>query len=226
MGDFSGHRERLRQHYLDHGMDALRDYEVLELLLFYAIPRKDTQPIARELLAHFGSLSAVLDASPNELRAIDGIGESAAFLMQMIPHLSRRYQLSRSAMGVVLNSTKATGKFVVPYFHGETEEVVYLLCLDSKQKLISCRQIQRGSVNVVQLPIRKVIETALNANAVSVILAHNHPGGMALPSTEDYRATDLLMEALAPLQIPLLDHVIVAEGDYVSLRDDGYIRTP
>ena len=154
------------------------------------------------------------------------IEESAAFLMQMIPHLSRRYQLSRSAMGVVLNSTKATGKFVVPYFHGETEEVVYLLCLDSKQKLISCRQIQRGSVNVVQLPIRKVIETALNANAVSVILAHNHPGGMALPSTEDYRATDLLIEALAPLQIPLLDHVIVAEGDYVSLRDDGYIRTP
>ena len=226
MGDFSGHRERLRQHFLDHGMDALRDYEVLELLLFYAIPRKDTQPIARELLAHFGSLSAVLDASPNELRIIDGIGESAAFLIQMIPHLSRRYQLSRSAMGVVLNSTKATGKFVVPYFHGETEEVVYLLCLDSKQKLISCRQIQRGSVNVVQLPIRKVIETALNANAVSVILAHNHPGGTALPSAEDYSATDLLMEALAPLQIPLLDHVIVAEGDYVSLRDDGYIRTP
>ena len=226
MGDFSGHRERLRQHFLDHGMDALRDYEVLELLLFYAIPRKDTQPIARELLAHFGSLSAVLDASPNELRTIDGIGESAAFLMQMIPHLSRRYQLSRSAMGVVLNSTKATSKFVVPYFHGETEEVVYLLCLDSKQKLIACRPIQRGSVNVVQLPIRKVIETALNTNAVSVILAHNHPGGMALPSAEDYRATDLLMEALAPLQIPLLDHVIVSEGDYVSLRDDGYIRTP
>ena len=223
MRETDGHRERLRKHVLEHGMDALRDYEVLELLLFYVIPRKDTQSIARALLAHFGSLSAVLDAPVCELKSIAGIGDNAAFLLQLLPQLSRRYQVSRSKMGVILNSSKATGEFIVPYFHGETEEVLYVLCLDSKQKLIACRQVQRGGINMVQLPIRKVIETAINNNAAGLILAHNHPGGVALPSAEDYSATGQLIEALAPLQIPLLDHVIVCEEDYVSLRESGYI---
>jgi len=225
MGEYDGHRERLRKHFLDHGMEALRDYEVLELLLFYAIPRKDTQPIARKLLSHFGSIAAVLDATPQELKEVGGLGDNAVLLFQLIPPLSRRYLVSRSEMGVVLSNTKATGKFIVPYFHGETDEVVYLLCLDSKHKLLSCRLLQRGTINTVQLPIRKVVEIALNTNAAAVILAHNHPGGVALPSAEDYEATDRVMDALRSISIPLLDHVIVSEGDYVSLRDNGYIRT-
>ena len=138
MGEYDGHRERLRNHYRDHGMDALRDYEVLELLLFYAVPRKDTQPVARKLLAHFGSIAAVLDAAPQELKDVSGLSDNAILLLQMMPALSRRYLVSRSEVGVVLDSTKATGQFIVPYFHGEMDEVIYLLCLDSKQKLTAC----------------------------------------------------------------------------------------
>ena len=226
MGEYDGHRERLRRHYLDHGMDALRDYEVLELLLFYAIPRKDTQPIARKLLSHFGSISAVLEADPQDLKEVGGLSDNAALLLRMMPALSRRYLVSRSEMGVVLNNTKATGKFIVPYFHGETEEMVYLLCLDLKQKLIACRLLQKGNINTVSLPIRKAVEIALHTNAAAVILAHNHPGGVALPSNADYEATKQLSDALEPLGIPLLDHVIVADVDYVSLRDNGFIRSP
>ena len=226
MGEYDGHRERLKNHYRDHGMDALRDYEVLELLLFYAVPRKDTQPVARKLLAHFGSIAAVLDAAPQELKDVSGLSDNAILLLQMMPALSRRYLVSRSEVGVVLDSTKATGQFIVPYFHGEMDEVIYLLCLDSKQKLTACRQLQRGNINTVPLSIRKAVEIALHANAASVILAHNHPGGVALPSNADYAATDQLTEALAPLGIALLDHVIVSDGDYVSLLDNGYIRTP
>lgn len=224
MGEFDGHRDRLRKHYLEHGMDALRDYEVLELLLFYAVPRKDVQPIARKMLAHFGSIAAVLDAAPQELKEVSGLSDNAIVLLQMIPSLSRRYLVSRTDLGVVLNSTKATGKFIVPYFHGESEEAVYLLCLDMKQKLIACRLLQKGNINSVPLPIRKAIEIALNTNAAAVIVAHNHPGGVALPSNADYEATNHLTEALKPLGIPLLDHVIVADEDYVSLLDNGYIR--
>ena len=224
MGEFDGHRERLRKHYLEHGLEALRDYEVLELLLFYSIPRKDTQPIARKLLEHFGSIAAVMDAPPHELKEIGGLSDNAVLLLQLVPPISRRYLISRSEPGVILNSTRATGKFLVPYFHGETDEVVYLLCLDSKQKLIACRQLQRGNINSVTLPIRKAVEIALNTNAAAVIMAHNHPGGLTMPSCADFDATDRLIEALRPLQIPLLDHVIVSDGSYTSLQDSGYIR--
>ena len=224
MGEHAGHRERLRKHYLDHGMDALRDYEVLELLLFYAIPRKDTQAIARKLLAHFGSISAVLDAPAQELKEIGGFSDNTTLLLNMIPCLSRRYLVSRSETGVVLSSTKATEEFIVPFFHGENEEVVYLLCLDQKQKLIACRQLQRGTLNSVSLPVRKAIEIALNTRAASIILAHNHPGGMALPSDADYSTTLHLKNVLQTLDIPLLDHVIVSDDSYVSLLDSGYFQ--
>ena len=224
MSEHDGHRERLRAHFLEHGMDAMRDYEVLELLLFYALPRRDTEPIARKLLSYFGSLSAVLDAPPQELKTVAGIGDNAALLIRLIAPLSRRYMLSRTEMGVLLRSSKDTGKFIVPYFHGETEESVYLLCLDSKSKMIACRLLQRGSLNSVALPLRKVVEIAINSNAASVILAHNHPGGVALPSAADYQATELVRETLRPLEIDLLDHVVVSEEDYVSMKDNGFLR--
>lgn len=225
MGEHDGHRERLRKQFLEHGMDAMRDYEVLELLLFYALPRRDTNPIARQLLQHFGSLSAVLEASPLELKNVAGIGENAAVLLQLIVPLARRYQLSRADMGVILNSSKACGEFLVPYFFGLTEEEIYLLCVDAKKKFLTCRLLQKGSANAVFLPVRKAVEIAMACNASAVILAHNHPGGLALPSAADYEATDILRQALAPLGIELLDHIIVSDNDFVSLTSNGYLQT-
>lgn len=224
MEEHDGHRERMRKQFLTHGLDVMRDYEVLELLLFYAIPRKDTRPIARALLDHFGSIAAVLEASPQELKAIGNLGDNAAVLLRLIAPLSRRYLLSRTEKGVILDSTQAWGRYLIPYFFGKTEELVYLLCLDAKNKLLACRLLHRGSINSVTLSIRRAAEVAIACHATTVVLAHNHPSGMALPSDADYQTTDLLQRALTPLEIVLADHIIVADDDYVSLRDSGYLR--
>ena len=216
MGEHDGHRERLRMRYLEHGLDALQDHEVLELLLFYAVPRKDTNPMARKLLRQFGSLSAVLDAPLQDLKAAAELSDIAAILLQLIPDLARRYQLSRTRSGTILNSTEDCGRFVLPYFFGATDEMVYLICLDAKKKVLACRLLQRGCV--------KVAEIAMSCNAVSVVLAHNHPGGMALPSAPDYQTTEALRSALSALGIEVLDHLVVCDSDYVSMADNGYFR--
>ena len=224
MGEHDGHRERLRMRYLEHGLDALQDHEVLELLLFYAVPRKDTNPMARKLLRQFGSLSAVLDAPLQDLKAAAELSDIAAILLQLIPDLARRYQLSRTRSGTILNSTEDCGRFVLPYFFGATDEMVYLICLDAKKKVLACRLLQRGCVDFVGFSIRKVAEIAMSCNAVSVVLAHNRPGGMALPSTTDYQTTEALRSALSALGIEVLDHLVVCDSDYVSMADNGYFR--
>ena len=224
MAEHDGHRERLRQRFLTHGLEPLQDHEVLELLLFYAIPRRDTNAIARKLLSHFGSISAVLDAPMQELQAVAGIGENAATLLELIAPLSRRYMLSRTECGTPLNSIKAWGEYLIPYFFGVTQEQIYLLCLDAKWKVLACRMLQEGSGNSVYLPIRKAAEIAMNCNANSVVLAHNHPCGLATPSGPDYATTDTLVQAFEPLGIRVADHIIVANNQFVSLRASGYLR--
>lgn len=139
MGEHDGHRDRLRKRFLEQGMDVLQDDQVLELLLFYALPRRDTNDLARKLLKHFGSIAAVLEAPLQELKTVGGIGESAAVLLHLITPLARRYLLSRVSPGVVLTSTQACGEYLLPYFFGATEELVYLLCLDGRCRVLACR---------------------------------------------------------------------------------------
>ena len=219
MHDHSGHRDRLRRRFLTHGLDTLQDHEVLELLLFYAQPRKDVNGLARTLLDHFGSIAAVLEAPIEELKAVGGIGDNAAILLQLITPLSRRYLLSRTEKSVCLTSTAACGEYLLPYFFGATEERVYLLCLDAKCKVLACRMLQSGSVNSAAVPIRKAAEVAMACKASAVILAHNHTSGLALPSRADIEVTELLRSTLEPLEIKLADHIIVADGEYVSMMD-------
>lgn len=222
MAEHDGHRERLRKRFLTHGLDALQDHEVLELLLFYALPRKDTNALARTLLRHFGSISAVLEASMEELMAVGGIGENAAVLLHLITPLSRRYMLSRSDKGTCLTNTRACGEYLLPYFFGSTDELVYLLCLDAKCKVLACRLLQRGSVNSATVSLRKAAEIAMSCNASSVVLAHNHTSGLALPSKADLETTTALRNVLEPLEIKLVDHIVVADQDFVSMADNGF----
>ena len=217
MGEHDGHRQRLRQKFLTHGMEVLQDHEVLELLLFYAVPRKDTNALARELLAHFGSISAVLEAPLSELKSVGGIGENAAVLLRLITPLSRRYLLSRTEKGVCLSSTQACGEYLLPYFFGATEEKVYILCLDAKCKVLACRLLESGSVNSARVPLR------MATNASSVVLAHNHTSGLALPSRADIDTTMALKNTLSALDILLADHIIVAENDFVSMAENGQL---
>ncbi len=217
-----GHRQRMKARFLEEGLDHFDPIQVLELLLFYCIPRQDTNPLAHALLAHFGSLSSVLEATPEELKKVPGVGDSVATFLPLVMATSRYYLVNRQRGGEILTSIDQCGKYLVPFFHGRRNETVFLLCLDAKCKVLSCKEVGEGSVNSAAVPIRRIVEMALGANATSVVLAHNHPSGLALPSPEDVQTTRRLAQALSAVEIELVDHIIVAEEDYVSMSQSGY----
>ena len=218
MSKHDGHRQRLRERFMAEGLDNFTQEQVLELLLFYGIPRIDTNEIAHDLVSHFGSLSQALDAPVKELMKVPGIGESAAVLLHLISETSRYYQINRMMHEKVLNTMEKCAQYLIPHFVGRRNETVFLLCLDAKCKLLCCREISEGTVNAAGVSVRKVVEAALAVNATSVIMAHNHPSGVAVPSAEDVLTTQRIAEALRTVDIILADHIIVSDDDYVSIR--------
>lgn len=223
MGIHDGHREKLRRRFLDGGLDTFADHEALELLLFYAIPRRDTNELAHRLMEHYGTLDAVLTAPLEELTQISGIGENAAALIRLVPRLAQKARLSAAAREIVLSDAERMGEYLLERFRGEKNEVIYQLCLDRKGKLIVCRRLNEGGVDSSELNIRRLVENALLSSASMVVLAHNHPSGIALPSPEDYVTTDRVEEALRVVGVQLVDHIIVADDDYVSMAASGIL---
>ncbi|MDO5546289.1 MAG: DNA repair protein RadC [Eubacteriales bacterium] len=218
----AGHRERLKRRFLETGLDSFTDVQALELLLFYAIPQKDTNPIAHALLDRFGSLSQVLDAEVEELKKVPGISGHAATLLRLVTELGRFYQVDSAQRTEVLTSLDACGAYLVPRFFGRKVETVFLLCLDAKCKVLCCREIGEGSVNAASISVRKVVEAALSAGATTVVLAHNHPSGVVLPSADDVQTTRRIAAALSAVEVKLIDHIVVAEGDFISMAQSGY----
>lgn len=216
-----GHRQRLKKRFLEENLDNFEEHQVLELLLFYCIPRQDTNPIAHALLNHFGSLAQVMAAPPLELQKVNGIGEKAATFLAVINAFCRYLDTHLFDPGTILNTSDACAKALVPCFNGVRNEKVYLLCLDAKCMMLCCREVGEGSVNSAAVPIRRIVEMALGANATTVVLAHNHPSGIALPSPEDILTTKKLAVALSSVDITLADHMVIADGEGVSLRDSG-----
>ena len=223
MSVHEGHRERMRRQMKTSGMDSLSDVQVLEVALYYAIARRDTNEIAHALLRRFGSLSGVLEAPRAELLKIDGVGESAADLLLLFIQMERRHLMDRAGRQTILDTTYKCAQYLMPRFIGEQEEVVYLLCLDAKCKALDCSLIHRGAVNMTAISVRKIVKAALDHNATSVVVAHNHPRGLARPSREDRATTLALKAALDAVDVVLVDHVIVADEDFVSLADDGLL---
>ena len=221
MGVHDGHRERLRQSFLEHGLSGMNDINALELLLFYAVPRRDTNELAHLLLQHFGRLDGVFSASAEELCEVEGIGAYAASLLTLVPEIMKKSRLSKSREIRQIHSSDDAGEYLLPYFMNERDEVVYLLCLDSKRAVICCAEMGRGVVNSVDTSVRRIVEKALKVKACSVIVAHNHPDGLALPSREDDLFTKCLYNALETVGIRLEDHIIVADEDYISIADTG-----
>lgn len=222
MSIHDGHRQRLKARFQEEGLDSFTEVQVLELLLFYAIPRKDTNPLAHELLKYFGSLSQVMDASVEELCKVKGISENTATLLKLVTEAGRYYQVSRNSNNDILTTLDACAAYMVPHFFGRRVETVFLLCLDAKSKVLCCKEVGEGGINSASISVRKIVETALGAGATSVVLAHNHPSGVAIPSTEDIQTTRRLFQALQTVDILLVDHIVVADGDYVSMAQSNY----
>ena len=219
-----GHRNRMKSRFEEYGLDNFDDHNVLELLLFYALPMKDVNPLAHDLLNAFGTLSGVFDAPIDELMKVRGVGHNTAILIKLVPQVSRRYLMSRGSFDDILDSTQKAGAYLVPQYFAERDEVVYMICLDAKCKVLNCKLMFRGSVNSANVSVRKIVENALLYNSTSVIISHNHTSGIALPSQEDMDTTQRISAALRSVDIALSDHIIVADDDYVSLADNGFFK--
>lgn len=222
MADHSGHRERLREEFLARP-DSFPDHRVLELLLFYALPRQDTNPIAHDLLSCFGSLEGVLDAPEEALARVKGVGKGSAVLIKTVKELSRRYGSSKVKLGRLVLNNYTAYEILHPMFFGARSEMVYLLCMDGKRKLLGCAKVGEGTVNNAEILPRRVVETALNHNAAQVILGHNHVSGVALPSDEDKSATLYLQTLLSQVGVTLVDHLIFVDDDMVSMGESGLL---
>lgn len=216
-----GHRERLRARFLRDGLDDFEPHNVLELLLFYAIPRRDTNELAHRLIQAFGSVAGVLDASYEELIRIDGISANSACLLKLMTPLFRYYNTDKTDRRYIASTTEAAGAYLMDRYVGFTDEMVSLLCMDNICRVIGFEVLGKGGVNAVGFSSRRVMEAVLRTRATSVILCHNHPGGLALPSDQDIKATIRIKKLLDTVGVRLLDHIILVENDFISMADTG-----
>ena len=216
-----GHRARLRERFLRDGLSSLTDREALELLLTYAIPRRDVDQEAAALLSRFGSFAGVLDADPQALTAVTGVGESAAAFLSLLPEVFGRYSRSRLGERPRLSDPAAAARYAETLFGGAREERAYLVCLDLSGRVLGAPLLSRGTLDEVALYPRKAVEQALNMHAHAVLLAHNHPGGTPQPSRADVEMTRRVADALSAVGIRVLDHVIVCRGVCYSMAKNG-----
>jgi DNA repair protein RadC len=219
----SGHRQRVRNRYIESGMDSFEDHQVLEMLLFYSIPMKDTNEVAHRMINEFGSLSGVFEANPEEIQKRCNVTQNTAILVSMIPSLARRYFKIKWGDKPVLNSSSKAGEFAVSLFAGRKYEAFFVICLDSQNRINHASLVHEGTINEAPVYPRIIAETALRHQANSVILAHNHPGGTLQPSIADMEVTKKIKIALEAMAIPVVDHIIVAGESYVSFAERGLI---
>lgn len=222
MSVHDGHRDRMRKRFLKEGLSGFAEHEALELLLYYAIPQGDVNPLAHALMEEFGSLMGVLSAPVERLIQVKGVKERTAVLLHLTPLVVQKARLEEAEQELVLDGRDKIGEYLLELFSQERNEAVYEICLDRKGRLLACKRLGEGSASAVNLDVRKLVENALLSGASSVVLAHNHPSGIALPSHDDHATTQRAREALAFVKIRLEDHIIVADGDYVSFSQSGY----
>ena len=213
----SGHRKRMRERFLRDGIDSLQDHEVLELLLFYAIPRQDTNELAHRLLTKFRTLSGVFVAPIEELKRVEGIGGTTAVFLKTYPEVFRRYMGDKKKNVKRLCSYKEIGEYAQSCLFGRTREAILLVLLNSSGQILFSDIVYEGSVNAAEIYFRDLVRLASSYDAVGVVLAHNHPSGDCLPSREDMLTTRMAAEALSKIDVTLVDHVIVAGEHFLSL---------
>ena len=220
----SGHRQRMKERCRKEGLDSFAEHELLEYMLDFTIPQKDTNDTGHLLLQEFGSFAGVLDADFEALCNVKGIGEHTASFLTMFPALFRAYQKSRWQNRVEFADTKTVASYLFNQFVGETNEVFYLLCLDAQGRLICPCRVSEGTWNSVPVYTSEVVRLALMHKARAVILAHNHPGGSPRPTSSDIELTKRIMEALALVDVVVREHMIIAGEQYFSFAEKGYLE--
>ncbi len=214
MGDHDGHRDRLRKRYIEQGADGFEDHQLLELLLFYAVPRKDTNVLAHKLISAFGSFDAVLEADMDDLTEVPGVGEGTAALLKLVLDVNRRYLRCKGSKGKYLRSSADIVEYFRGIFYAAQGEKMYMVCLDGDNRIISCSCISDGSPDTVSVDMRKILGTVVKSRATAVVLAHNHVGREPVPSVADRASTLTVRRVLNEVGVTLLDHVIIAGEDY------------
>ena len=208
------HRKRVRKEFLENGFsDATPPHKILEMLLFYSIPRKDTNKIAHDLLNRFGSISGVVDATPTELMSVDGIGESSVALIKLLIPVFRQYKSSSVKKGNAPTSMNSICDYIMAKYIGFTKEIFAVTSFNAKGEIVGFDTLNSGDVAYVGLSTRNFVEKVLERKATSVVISHNHPTGTALPSPSDIETTKRIAALLATLNITLLDHIIVSNED-------------
>ncbi len=214
-----GHRQKLKNRVLAGGLAGEAPHTILELLLFYGIPRKDTNPIAHELLDRFGSLSGVLRAGVEELKSVQGMTENAALLLHLILPVYAAYEEDLRRMPTLPESAAQIVDFMWPKLIGSTTEKAYLLCIGGNGKLLGLRKICEGDLSSAAIDLRALAAAVLETKAQDAILVHNHPNGVAAPSLQDIDATKQIVSFLDQMKVRLVNHIILSENDYCSMAD-------
>jgi len=217
----SGHRQRLKMKYLTAGIEAFHDYEVVELILSYAISRRDIKPLAKELLSRFGSIKGIIDAESAELKKIDGISEHTAILFKLLKEVSALYLQQKAKGKPQISCTSELINFCRTTLGGKKDEEFCVIYLDVQNQIIAFETLQKGTVNQATVYPRQVLENALRKKASAIILVHNHPSGHVRPSEADIRITKTISETARMLDINVHDHIIIGEDRFFSFREEG-----
>ena len=211
----------MKKKYKTAGFKGWLDYEILEFVLFYAIPRKDTKPIAKALLKKFKTIRGVLDADKKELKKIEGISEHLSIFLNFLKDIAVRYLEDGLYKKDLLSSPDLVFNYLKASVGSSVDEEFKAIFLNSRNRLLAIETIQKGTVNKSAVYPRKIVERALYNHAVGVIVAHNHPGGGIKPSADDSKVTRAIREALKTVDINLLDHIIIGNDGYFSFRENG-----
>ena len=214
----AGHRQRMHERVQKYGLESLAEHEMLEYLLYFTITRRDTNPIAHALLERFGDFAGVLEADEEELCLVEGMGPASARFLHLMPQISACYHRSLTRDRRRLQTVEQMGEYLMAGFRGTVRERVLLVCLDRQRRITCTSWLGSGTADMVELPIREAIAQAVRLKAHWVVLCHNHPSGSALPSRQDIEATAELARGMFVVGVELLDHIIVTETEYLSLR--------
>lgn len=218
-----GHRKRLKKRFVQEGLDNFESHQILELLLFYSIPRKDTNELAHLLINEYGSISNVLEADPKEIMKLKGVGENTAILLSLIPQLLRVYSIDKYREKELIDSSKKAGKYLIDLFLGRKYEIFYLVCLDAQQRVINAALVHEGTIDEVPIYPRIIVEAAIRHKSNSVILAHNHPSESLNISNADEESTKRIKIALNSVSIQVMDHIIISGNKYISFAEQGLL---